>query len=98
MPRTLLWRLPGRRDGIQDVLEVVRRSDLRRSFVRLGSDSAFHIKSIRDGGRFQYHGIKHQSTISPTGHNLAIFDSARLRCVSSSVVEVRDLQYTVALV
>lgn len=81
----------------REIARPLRRNDSSLDYLPTQYICDF-IKSIRDGGRFQYHGIKYQSTISPTGHNLAIFDSSRLRCTSTSVVEVRDLQYTVATV
>lgn len=79
----------------REIARPLRRSDSSLDYLPTQYICDF-IKSISDGEQFQYHGIKYQSTISPTGHNLAIFDSARLRCTSTAVVEIRDLQYTVA--
>lgn len=76
----------------REIARPLRRSDSPLDYLPTQYICDF-IKSISDGGRPQYHGIKYHSTISPTGDNLAVFDNSLLECVSTSVVEILDLNY-----
>lgn len=51
------------------------------------------IKSIQHDGKPEYQGIKYGSTMSRNGYNLAVFDQNSFKCVSASVVDIRELKY-----
>ncbi len=43
-----------------------------------------------------YDGVEYKSSLNPTGFNLAIFNDDKLECISTELVEIKDIKYTIA--
>lgn len=51
------------------------------------------IKSIEHNNKYEYSGIKYNSTTNPGGYNLAIFNPNVFECISVEVYDINSLHY-----
>lgn len=76
-----------------EMSKSLRRSDSVLDYVPTQYIVDF-IKSIEHNGEQEYDGIEYNSTTNPSGYNLAIFDPELFECISVSVYDIENLQYT----
>ena len=77
--------------------KAMRRSDSSLDYVPTQYISDF-IKSIVHKGKPEYAGIEYNSTMNPSGFNLAIFDPKLFDCINVETYKIKDIRYTKELI
>ena len=71
---------------------ALRRSDGPLDYLPTQYIADF-IQSITHNGKHEYDGIEYQSTLNPSGYNLAIFHPELFDCVSVKTYQIKELKY-----
>lgn len=86
------------REISNEIAKPLRRHDRSLDYLPTQYIAEF-IKSIRSpDGKQEYNGIKFESTRSKTGYNMMLFHESAVACRSVRVHEIKDVQYTPALI